>query len=113
MSNLETKGMISELVCIEIGALGHWLSHTRSSLQQQVPSLSKSATTRLLDSAANCLSENILCSSQPAMKLNSIILLMFTHIIAFLWSLFYIMFLFTSYCAVSALAKPKFYSWLS
>ena len=55
LSNLETNGMISELVCIEIGALGHWLSHTHSSLRQQVPSLSKSAATHLLDSAAKAV----------------------------------------------------------
>ena len=28
LSDLETKGMISELVCIEIGALGHWCIRT-------------------------------------------------------------------------------------
>ena len=75
MSDLETKGMIAEFVSIEIGALGHWLPHTRFSLQQQVPqSLSKSAATHLLDSAAKAVVTashtcNILCSSKPIMEL--------------------------------------------
>ena len=65
MSDLETKGMISELVSIEIGALGHWLSPTRSSLRQQVPSLSKSAATHLLDLAVKAVvtaSHRIFCA---------------------------------------------------
>ena len=65
MSDLETKGIISELVSIEIGALGHWLPHTRSSLQQQVSSLFKSAATHLLDSAAKAVvmaSHRIFCA---------------------------------------------------
>ena len=65
MSDLETKGMIAEFVSIKIGALGHWLPHTRFSLQQQVPSLSKSAATHLLDSAAKAVvtaSHTIFCA---------------------------------------------------
>ena len=42
LSDLETKGMTSELMTVEIGALGHWLPHTHSSLRQ-VSSLSKPA----------------------------------------------------------------------
>ena len=65
LSDLQTKGMISELVTIEIGALGHWLPYTRSSLQQQVSLLSKSATTHVLDSAAKAIvtaSHEIFCA---------------------------------------------------
>ena len=65
LSDLETEGMIAEFVSIEIGALGHWLPHTRSSLRQQVPSLSKSAATHLLDSAAKAIvttSHTIFCA---------------------------------------------------
>jgi len=54
LSDLETKGMVFELVTIEIGALGHWLPHTRSALRQQIPSLSKSTATQL-DSAAKAI----------------------------------------------------------
>ena len=64
LSDLETKGMVSELVIIEIGALGHWLPHTRSALQQQIPSLSKSTATQL-DSAAKAnvtASHRIFCA---------------------------------------------------
>ena len=49
LNNLAAKGMISQPLTIEIGELGHWLPNTRSSLRQQVSSLSKSATTHLLD----------------------------------------------------------------
>ena len=66
LSDLESKGVISdELVTIEIGALGHWLPHTCSSLRQQVSSLSKSAATHLLDSAAKAIvtaSHKIFCA---------------------------------------------------
>ena len=65
MSDLETKGMVSELVTIEIGALGHWLPHTRSALRQQIPSLSKSTATQLLDLAAKAIvtaSHKIFCA---------------------------------------------------
>ena len=49
---------------IEIGALGHWLPHTRSSLGLHVSSLSKSAATYLLDSAVKAVitaSHRIFC----------------------------------------------------
>ena len=65
LSDLETKGMIAEFVSIEIGALGYWLPHTRSSLRKKVPSLSKSAATHLLDSAAKAVvtaSHTIFCA---------------------------------------------------
>jgi len=42
LSNLETKGMVSEFVTIKIGALGHWLPHTHLALRQQISSLSQS-----------------------------------------------------------------------
>ena len=66
LSDLESKGVISdEFVTIEIGALGHWLPHTCSSLWQQVSSLSKSAATHLLDSADKAIvtaSHKIFCA---------------------------------------------------
>ena len=65
LSDLESKGVISELVTIQFGALGHWLPHTFSSLRQQVSSLSKSAATHLLDSAAKVIetaSHKIFCA---------------------------------------------------
>ena len=65
MSDLETKGMMSEHVTIEIGALGHWLPHTCSSLRQQFSSLLKSAATHLLDLAAKAVvtaSHRIFCA---------------------------------------------------
>ena len=67
LSDLETRGMRSELVTIEIeiGALGHWLPHTCSSLRLQISSLSKSAATHLLDSTAKCVitaSNRIFCA---------------------------------------------------
>ena len=55
LSDLETKGMVFELVTIEIGALGHWLPHAHSALWQQISSLSKSTATQLLDSAAKAI----------------------------------------------------------
>ena len=82
MSDLETKGMISELVTIGIAALGHWLPHTRSLLRQQFSSLSKSAATHLLDLAAKAVvtaSHRIFCgclnplwnSAQPIVNIHT------------------------------------------
>ena len=65
LTDLETIGMISKIVTIEIGALGLLVPHTHFSLQQLVSTLSKSAPSHLLDSAAESnitASQRIFCA---------------------------------------------------
>ena len=109
--------MISELITIEIGALGHWLPHTRSLLRQQI-SLSKSAATHLLDSASRAVvtaSHRIFCARlSPSWNSTQVTLLTSTQSSLLLFvHCIYFMFLCTSYCVVSALAKPKLHTWSS
>ena len=52
LSDLEAKGYNSCLLTVEIGALGHWLPHSRQNLLNAAPSLTKAIATAILDQAA-------------------------------------------------------------
>ena len=53
LSDLETKGLPSRLLTIEIGSLGHWLPDSRRDLMKAAPSLSKQAARKIMDEAAS------------------------------------------------------------
>ena len=52
LSNLESCGYSAKLITIEIGALGHWLLPTRTSLQELLPNVPRPTITWLLDKCA-------------------------------------------------------------
>ena len=92
--------------------LGHWLYGNRSHFPNQLP------CTHLLDSASRAVittSHRIFCARlRPSWNSTQVTLLMFTQSLLLLFvHCIYFMFLCTSYCVVSALAKPKLHTWSS
>ena len=52
LSDLEAKGLTSNLYTIEIGSLGHWLPSSRTALLKFATGLTKKDATKLMDTAA-------------------------------------------------------------
>ena len=52
VSDLEMKGLDSDLFTIEIGTLGHWLPTSQTTLTQAIPSLHRQTARSILDAAA-------------------------------------------------------------
>ena len=64
LSDLEVKGLISNLYTIEIGSLGHWLPISLRALLKSVPSITKQAARKTMDETA----QKVIGASQVIFK---------------------------------------------